>query len=63
MWVSGQDAVSVSVRSLASVALAEVGVSVCRSSCIEGDVWPKVWLRELERPRDCAAVALQSGSW
>lgn len=39
------------------------GLRVWSSSCSDGDVWLLPWLRGLERPSDCAAGVLTSGSW
>lgn len=39
------------------------GLRVWSSSCSDGDVWLPPWLRGLERPSDCAAGVLTSGSW
>lgn len=41
----------------------EAGLRVWSSSCSDGDVWLLLWLRGLERPSDCAAGVLTSGSW
>lgn len=42
---------------------AEEGLRVWSSSCSDGDVWLLPWFRGLDRPSDCAAGVLTSGSW
>lgn len=50
-------------QSFCPAARAEEGLRVWSSSCSDGDVWLPLWFRGLERPSDCAARALTSGSW